>query len=119
LRTKNNPEFAAALDAYSVAAETAASSPSWTDRLGSWPVYAAATGSALALGTSAAASIIYFGAPLAPVSAAANVYATADFRCATVSMPPFAYPYLSAIHFNSAAYRVGFVGASGRRHTTV
>src|SRR5688572_18176749 len=39
-------------------------------RFGSWPVYAAATGSALAMATAAGAGIIYSG-PLGPITATA------------------------------------------------
>lgn len=47
------------LEAYSANSKSISSASNWRDRLGSWPMYAAATASALACSTSASAGIIY------------------------------------------------------------
>lgn len=110
LHTKNQPGLDASLEAYTSAVQTAAESRSWSERLGSWPVYAAAAGSALALGTSAAASIIYSGIQNFTVSVTAGypgARSTSDYF--TVG-PNFAYPYLRAFHYYSGGYRLGGVG---------
>jgi hypothetical protein len=49
------------LAAYETAAKGSVPLERWTGRLGSWPVYAAAAGAALASSTAASASIIYSG----------------------------------------------------------
>ena len=60
---KTNPEpndLNSRLDAYAMSAAVNRSAH-WRDKLGNWPVYAAAAGSAFALTTSATADIIYSG----------------------------------------------------------
>lgn len=59
MRQNNHTVLDDCLDAYAAAVETAVEPRSWSARLGNWPVYAAATGAALASGTSAAAGIIH------------------------------------------------------------
>ena len=49
------------LSDYSAITRTSARANARLGRLGNWPIYAAAAGSALAMATSASASIIYFG----------------------------------------------------------
>ena len=51
--------FERQLEAYSATSKSITSASNWRDRLGSWPIYAAATASALAYSTSAAAETIY------------------------------------------------------------
>jgi hypothetical protein len=58
-RTAAN-RFEQDVEAYSATCKSTASA-GWRDRLGSWPIYAAATASALAGSTSASAGIIYSG----------------------------------------------------------
>jgi len=52
---------------------------SFRQRLGSWPVYAAAAGSALALSTSAMASTIIFSGPLSPGTETVNITSHGKF----------------------------------------
>jgi hypothetical protein len=58
-RIKDEGTFEPNLDAYAESVGTNRDSVTWTSRLKQWPVFAAATGSALALATPAGASIIY------------------------------------------------------------
>jgi hypothetical protein len=112
LRPNNQPDLDASLEAYAAAAQTAADSRSWSERLGSWPVYAAAAGSALALGTSAAASIIYSGIQNVIVSVTAtNIGYRYDTDYITVGAFS-AYPYFRAFHSNFPSVRVGGVGVT-------
>jgi hypothetical protein len=108
LRQKNPKDLDASLEDYSTAVQNAADSLSLGDRLGRWPIYAAATGSALALGTSAAASIIYFSGP--PVQATVSVGPGFTSSTAAISLLPFADPGLYAIHRNSSSAVRGAVG---------
>jgi hypothetical protein len=108
LRQKNPKDLDASLEAYSTAVQSAGDAKSLGDRLGRWPIYAAATGSALALGTSAAASIIYFSGP--PVQATVNVGPGFSSVTATIGLLPFADPGLYASHRSYASAARGAVG---------
>jgi hypothetical protein len=68
------------LDAYSDTVESVANSEGWRGRLGRWPVYAAATGSALAMATSADASIIHGFANVSVSVPRGNPISTSDHQ---------------------------------------
>jgi hypothetical protein len=111
LGRNNGKDLDASLEAYSAAVDIAAPSGSRSDRLGSWPIYAAAAGSALALSTSAAAGIIYSGIQNFTVSVTASApgyrFNSDYFTAGNFS----AYPYLQAFHINAApTIRIGGVG---------
>jgi hypothetical protein len=114
MRRKASPDLEACLDPYLATIQSTAGG--WKQSLGNWPMYAAATGSALALSTSAGASIIHgFGNLSLSVPAAGFQLETSDFRIGPQSGSAVAYPYLFAFHRqfsgNSTfpAYRVGGV----------
>jgi PEP-CTERM motif len=60
-RPTTSSGFEQQLEVYSATSKSVTSTSNWRDRLGSWPMYAAATASALACATSASAGIIYSG----------------------------------------------------------
>jgi hypothetical protein len=120
LRTKNPPDLDTSLEAYTAAVEAAVEPSSWTARLSSWPVYAAATGAALASGTTAAAGIIYgfAGFPSVtaniPVNGYTSAYVGFDNSIGSLNVGYWA-PSLFAVHGYSSSYssyRRGAVGIS-------
>jgi hypothetical protein len=66
------------------AASVRANDSNWKDRLASWPAFAAATGSALALATAAGADIIYSGIQNLSVSITNHNNLTSNFPFAAV-----------------------------------
>src|SRR5688572_22595611 len=69
MKNKNQDGLAGKLRSYEASAKSLVTTRE-NSRFGSWPVYAAATGSALAMATAAGAGIIYSG-PLGPTTATA------------------------------------------------
>jgi hypothetical protein len=81
-------ESANTLEARLSAYETNATGNSWASRLGSWPIYAAAAGAALAHSTSASASIIFSGPQnLSTTFRSTTIFGAKTFK-ATVNMAP-------------------------------
>jgi MYXO-CTERM domain-containing protein len=62
-KRSTSPGLESQLEAYSVAVKPIGAAADWRERLGSWPLYAMAAGSALALVTSAEASTIIYSGP--------------------------------------------------------
>ena len=115
MRTKAGSDLEASLNAYSAAVQTASEPKAWSVRLGSWSIYAAATGSALALGTSAAASIIH-GFPNLTVIANTSTF-NLQYGTLTIGQPPavqYQYPQILALNpvFPGFQFGLAFVGDS-------
>jgi hypothetical protein len=98
------------LNDYSVAAKSLASKRILRDRGGRWPIYAAVTGSALAMATSASASIIsYDGLPVTVTAAPGSVAFTG---VPVPGMPAFALSAHLGSTFGHASAGNAFNGGS-------
>jgi len=76
--------FEQQLDGYSATSKSIVSASNWRDRLGSWPIYAAATASALACATSASASTIHYSGTVNIRTPTSKNYANPFFSLHTV-----------------------------------
>ena len=116
MRRRHSQDLEASLDNYAASVEATTASTAWSERLTSWPVYAAAAGSALALGTSAAASIIYSGPGLGfTISVPGNVSYTGDGTFFSISGFGFgAFPFAAAHHsYQAPNFRFGMAALGG------
>jgi hypothetical protein len=114
LRTDGRSDLETSLNAYSAAVQTETEPRTWNARLGSWSIYAAATGSALALGTSAGASIIH-GFSNLTVTAPGTM--NVQYGTLTIGQPPavpYQYPYILALNpiFPGFQFGLAFVSDS-------
>ena len=82
------------LENYSAAARAGAAKSTLRQRMGNWPIYAAATGSAMAMATNASAGIIYYSG--APITASAPGTPGFSFKSVGVGAATF---HLSVSHY--------------------
>jgi hypothetical protein len=86
------------LEDYSAAAKAGATKATLRQRMGNWPVYAAATGSALAMTTSASAGIIYSGRPAIITSTGTHHHASTTVNLQSLSIHLYIFQDLSHAH---------------------